>query len=104
MTKPRPIGMEERLGRMGQDLARIDSRGRGQRVEIGHVDLFLGSTVPMGWLPMNGAMVSTEDFPLLWFKTGTTFGATTTVGGVLMFKLPTMAAPANFVYGIRAVN
>lgn len=104
MAKPPPVGMDERLRRMSQDIARIEGRGPGQRFDVGHVALFAIGPVPLGWLPMNGAMVSTEDYPLLWFKLGTTFGATTTVSGVLQFKLPTMAAPANFVYGIRALN
>lgn len=102
-NKPRPIGMQERIERIMQDVERLRRRPL-QRTPVGHVDLFAGSTLPLGWLPMVGGTASTVDFPELYHSIGTTFGATTTVGGVLHFRLPTMAAPANFVYGIRAVS
>lgn len=75
----------------------------GARVStVGQVSMFIGTSVPSGWLKANGALVSRASYPALWvyaqasgnivsdasWSSSHTYGAFSTGDGSLTFRLP----------------
>lgn len=42
---------------------------------VGKIDMYAGSTAPVGWLLCNGQAISREEYPVLFAAIGTTYGA-----------------------------
>jgi len=57
------------------------------------------SGIPYGWFACNGASKSTTSYPDLFAAMGYTFG-----GSGANFNLPTLTAPTNCTYIVRAFN
>lgn len=71
-----------------------------QLFAVGDVKLVASSSAPKGWLPCDGASLSTTTYAALFAKIGYVYG-----GSSGNFNVPTISAPvANTVYAIKATE